>query len=352
MSHMTPNNFQDSSQQTLEYYNQAQKFLLQNKIPPTPANYTVAYEYAADRHSGLNQEIDQQVERGGTMDSYFLADLFERHFMNNGMEKLDNHVTDINQILFNTLQGIGTASNDIDDYGKLLETQIDQLNEKPEMNSFRVIAANLLQATKQTQQVSNRLKDQLEESNHEMTKLQSELDDARREASTDAMTGLYNRKALNCKLDQLLEQDVDAAAPLSVLMLDIDHFKKFNDTYGHLIGDEVIRRVAYTLKQYTSDESIAARYGGEEFVLVMPNTDIEQALELANSIHKAVAQISLIKRKTREKLPGITISMGAASMKQGEERDDLLDRADQALYFAKSSGRNQIMSELQLSPLN
>ncbi len=349
MPHMTPNNFQDSPKQTLEYYNQAQKFLLDNKIPPTPANYTVAYEYAADRHPALNQDIEKRLERGASIDSYFLASLFERHFIDNGLDKFDSHVTDINQILFQTLQGIGRASNDFDEYGKLLETQIGQLNEKPGITSFEVIADSLLQATKQTQQVSSRLKGQLEENNQEISKLQIELDQARLDACTDALTGLYNRKALNSKLDQLLDREVDFSTPLSVLMLDIDHFKKFNDSYGHLIGDEVIRRVGETLKQYTSEEHIAARFGGEEFILVLPNADIEQALDLANAIHKAVANISLIRRKSREKLPGVTISVGAASIKQGEERDDLLERADQALYVAKNSGRNRVMSEMQLS---
>ncbi len=349
MAHMTPNKFQDTAEQTLEYYNQAQKLLFENKIPPTPTNYTVAYEYAANRHPALNQDIEKTIERGAILDSYFLENLFERYLLGSDMEKLDSHVTDINQILFQTLQGIGTASNDFDAYGKLLEKQISQLDLKPEMSSFRVIAANLLQATKQTQQVSHRLKDQLEASNQEINKLQDELDEARLEACTDALTGLYNRKALDSKLDQLLDQEVNLDTPLSILMVDIDHFKKFNDTYGHLIGDEVIRRVGATLKQHTSEAGIAARYGGEEFIVVMPNTNIEQALDLANIIHEAVAKIALVKRKSRERLPGVTISVGAASMKQGEARDDLLERADQALYIAKSSGRNQVMSELQLA---
>ncbi|MDJ0806371.1 MAG: GGDEF domain-containing protein [Gammaproteobacteria bacterium] len=346
---MTTNKLSDSPKQILEYYKQAQKFLLEHKIPPTPANYTVAYEYVAARHPDLNQQIDQQIERGGSMDGYFLTALFDRHFQNNDMQKLDTHVTDINQILHQTLQEIGTASDDLASYERRLETQITQLNEKPELSNFRGIAANLLQATQQTQQVSNRLINQLEESNHEITKLQSELEDARREASTDALTGLCNRKALNNKLDQLLDAELDVSTPLSILMLDIDHFKQFNDSYGHLIGDEVIRKVADTLKQLTSEQGIAARYGGEEFIVVMPNTDIEQALSQANAIHQAVAQISLIRRKSQQRLPGITVSVGAACMRQGEAREDLLERADQALYAAKSGGRNRVMGEQQLA---
>ena len=347
MYHMTPKNHQDSPRQSIDYYKQAQKFLFENQVPPTPINYTVAYEYAAERHPNLNQEIDMQVERGGTIDSYYLANLFERHFFDNGVEKFESHVTDINQIIFQTLKSMGSASTDFDEYGQLLEKQIYQLNQNAEFNSFGVIAATLLDATKQTQQVSNKLNEQLMESNQEINALHHELEEARRDAYTDALTGLYNRKALNNKLDHLLELQIDRITPLSILMLDIDHFKQFNDTYGHLIGDEVICRVAETLKRHSSENNIAARFGGEEFILVMPNTDIDEAIDLAKSINESVAQINLIRRRSRERLPGITISVGAASMQEGEERDDLLERADLALYQAKRSGRNRVISDLQ-----
>lgn len=348
MSPIAPKNFQDSPNQILEYYSQAKNFLHEHKIPPTPINYTLAYEYVAERLTELNREMQTHLERGGTIDSYFLIDMYERYFLNTEMAKLDDHVTDINQIVFQTLQGIDTASEGFGDYEKLLENQIDQLNQQPELSRFQMITANLLQATQQTQRVSNKLKEQLEESNQQITKLQTELEEARIDATIDPLTGLYNRKVLTQKLDHLIDQE-NGATPLSVLMLDIDHFKRFNDTYGHLIGDEVIRKVAITLKQSANSSSIAARYGGEEFILVMPNSDIEEALELANHIKQAVSNIALIKRKSQEKLPGITISIGAASIKQGEARDDLLERADQALYAAKKNGRNRVVSEKQLS---
>jgi len=345
----TPTSFQDSSQEAEEYYNTAYRFLIKHDIPPTPANYTVAYEYAARRHAPLNEEIERQIGRGATLDSYFLSGLYERFFLSENADNLENHVTDIHAILYQALHGLTSATDDFKGYEELLEQQIEQLTSQPEMSSYKIIAAKLLQGTQQTLDNSTRLRTHLEESNHKISSLQQELEEVRQEAYTDGLTGLSNRKALTDRLDQLLEEQTQNSNPLSVLMLDIDHFKKFNDTYGHLIGDEVIRRVASTLMQYTDEDSMAARYGGEEFTLIMPNVAIEHALDVARAIHAAVANLVLVRRKTKERLPGITISVGAASMKQGEGRDDLLERADQALYMAKNNGRNQIYSELQLA---
>ena len=330
------------------YHNKAYRLLVKHDIPPTPIHYTISYAFSTERMSDLNEEIDRQLDRGGTLDGYFFHGLFERHFLRDHMANLDHHVTDIHQILRQALQGLSDASDDFSNYEHLLENKLVELHQSPDSHAFKVIAASLLQATQETLENSNRLKDHLELSNQEIRKLQIELDEIREEAFTDGLTGLYNRKALTNKLDHLIEADASDPPPLSLLMLDIDHFKRFNDTYGHLIGDEVIRRVAATLKLHADADMVVARYGGEEFTLVLPNTTLEQAMAFANSIHAAVAKLVLVKRKTQERLPGITVSVGAASWRDGEQRDDLLERADQALYLAKCNGRNQVIGEDQL----
>jgi diguanylate cyclase len=349
MTSITPNKFQDTLAQAESYHQQACQLLDQYEIPPTPTNYTVAYEHATGRHAELNDEIARQLERGGVLDNYIFLGLFERYFLQEGADSLENQVSGIHEILHQALEGISTASDDFSSYEKLLESNIVELDQQPEGSDFKLIAANLLLATQQTLDKSSRLSQHLEQSNAEIQKLQSELEEIRQEANTDALTGLYNRKALTSRLDQMLNKANGSAQPLSILMLDIDHFKRFNDNFGHLIGDEVIRRVAATLKKLTHADAIAARYGGEEFTMVMPNASIDQAVEVGKSVNDAVAKLVLMRRKTRERLPSITVSVGVASMRQGEEQDDLLERADQALYHAKCNGRNQVVSERQLS---
>lgn len=167
---------------------------------------------------------------------------------------------------------------------------------------------------------------------------QKNLEEANRRlealASTDGLTGLKNHKAFQSSLSELLEEAAEAQFPLSVILLDVDHFKKYNDTFGHPAGDEVLRAVATVLKQQGRRGDIAARYGGEEFVIVLPNTPASEALKAAERVRSAI--------ETHPWQVGcITASLGVASWSAGLSKQDLIARADSALYAAKRSGRNR-----------
>ena len=128
-------------------------------------------------------------------------------------------------------------------------------------------------------------------------------------------------------------------------MFDIDHFKSFNDTYGHLTGDQVLRLVAISLKQTIKGQDITARYGGEEFAVVLPNTGISQALTVADHIRRAVMAKELKKKSTGELLGRVTISVGVSILRRGDTTDSLIERADACLYTAKRNGRNRVICE-------
>jgi diguanylate cyclase len=132
---------------------------------------------------------------------------------------------------------------------------------------------------------------------------------------------------------------------LSLLMTDIDHFKAFNDTYGHLTGDQVLRLVAQSVKQNVKGQDIAARYGGEEFAVILPNTVLRSAVTVADHIRRAVMSKELMKRSTGEHLGRITISIGVASLRPGDNMQSLIGRADTCLYAAKRAGRNRVICE-------
>ena len=133
--------------------------------------------------------------------------------------------------------------------------------------------------------------------------------------------------------------------PLSLLMFDIDHFKSFNDSYGHLTGDQVLRLVGMSLKQTIKGQDITARYGGEEFAVVLPNTALRQALTVADHIRRAVMAKELKKKSTGEILGRVTISVGVSMLKPGDDTDSLIERADACLYAAKRNGRNRVICE-------
>jgi diguanylate cyclase len=132
---------------------------------------------------------------------------------------------------------------------------------------------------------------------------------------------------------------------VALLLADIDHFKNFNDTYGHLTGDQVLRLVAMALKQNVKGQDIAARYGGEEFAIILPNTTLRSALTVADHVRRAVMTKELMKRSTGEHLGRITVSVGVATLHKDESAPSLIERADNALYAAKHYGRNRVMCE-------
>ncbi|HAS6348631.1 TPA: diguanylate cyclase [Vibrio vulnificus] len=156
---------------------------------------------------------------------------------------------------------------------------------------------------------------------------------------TDNLTGFFNRHGLEQQLPQLVHTSQKSQQPLSVLMLDIDHFKLINDTYGHLEGDNILKRCAEEIQSLLPTEHLAFRYGGEEFLVVLNNYDLLQAQRLAEVIRQAIE----LKKLTTLSGRGLTLSIGLTELLPRDGIDDLIKRADQALYTAKSQGRNLVV---------
>ena len=157
-------------------------------------------------------------------------------------------------------------------------------------------------------------------------------------ANLDALTGIANRRGLTCFFNELVESGLLQNQLLSLLMMDIDHFKRFNDAHGHVLGDSVLCAVGGILADH-AHLGLAARYGGEEFSLVLPGFDLTQACAVANTIREKIQEIQLW-TAAGELIPLITISIGVKQMQEGDTLQSLVHDADTALYNAKRSGRN------------
>ncbi|NQU59885.1 MAG: PleD family two-component system response regulator [Rhodospirillales bacterium] len=162
-------------------------------------------------------------------------------------------------------------------------------------------------------------------------------------ALTDSLTGLHNRRYLSTHLDAVMERMQESEKPVSVLMIDVDHFKKVNDTYGHAAGDEVLHEVGQQILRNIRGFDLAVRYGGEEFVVVMPDTPAEVALGVADRLCKKMANEPLSVSGSKEKI-SITLSIGVATTRDRKQTPEaLLKQSDEALYQAKEAGRNQVI---------
>ncbi|EKP0259326.1 membrane-associated sensor domain-containing protein [Aeromonas sobria] len=173
---------------------------------------------------------------------------------------------------------------------------------------------------------------------HENLTLLRQLDQL---AKQDPLTGVANRRHFNIELERALAHSQENGAPLSLILIDVDYFKRFNDHYGHQVGDMCLKEVAQALKRSVRTPSdLVARYGGEEFVLLLPNTDSEAATAVAQRLQDGLASLQL-EHLASDVAPWVTVSQGIASIVSGEGASQLLERADRALYRAKESGRNQ-----------
>ena len=168
---------------------------------------------------------------------------------------------------------------------------------------------------------------------------QAQLGEYQFQATIDAVTGLYNRHWLDKMLPRQISRSRSTGEPLTVLMIDIDHFKAYNDTHGHLGGDRALYTVACTLRDRLRPADMAARYGGEEFAVLLPQCRVADACNVAERLRMAVADCEVIFPQGPE-LPAVTISLGAAELSDTHTPDQLLGEADAALYRAKRDGRN------------
>jgi two-component system cell cycle response regulator len=203
------------------------------------------------------------------------------------------------------------------------------------------ISANIdITERKAQEQLIEAQRDELEAQNDQLQQITSRLAEANarleRIAHTDGLTGLINHRSFRDRLGREFFYALKREQPLSVVLLDVDHFKQFNDTFGHQAGDEVLRLAANTLRQFEDNLRCAARYGGEEFVLLLPGSDVAESIELAEQIRQQLAQTPCCYRQ-------ITASFGVSTLDlHTVNPDTLLEEADQALYISKREGRNRV----------
>ena len=207
------------------------------------------------------------------------------------------------------------------------------------------MVADIIEETETMGERSRTLHQRVQDSASEISNLRQELRDSRCDAMTDGLTGVANRKCFDQSLYQAIGYASESGDSLSLVFADLDHFKSFNDTHGHQLGDQVLKLVAKTLHDLVKGKDTPARYGGEEFAIILPDTTSGGATAVAENIRKSVASKRTVKKGSDEQIGNITMSMGVTSYQPGESAAEFVERADQALYTAKKLGRNGVICE-------
>lgn len=319
-------------------------------IPPTPENFAVWYAYQTGNRDELNKTIDGYIGAGHEFSDQRNAEIHRRFFDRTmDEEALFAASRSIEASVARMIEMVTQAGQDTTQFGDRLSDASGRLAGADGPKIVAEILTGLVADTRAMQERASALAGRLDSSSREVAQLRQQVADMRTEAETDALTGLANRRRFDEALRASAREAMQNGLPLSLAMIDIDHFKKFNDTHGHALGDQVLKLVARTIAEHCRDGDVAARYGGEEFVLVMPKTGIASALEVAERVRLATASKRLTRRGSKESLGGITMSVGVARYQNQEALTNLVERADAALYAAKNAGRNQVKSESELA---
>ncbi|HET7848133.1 MAG TPA: GGDEF domain-containing protein [Pseudolabrys sp.] len=314
--------------------------------PAYPRNYEIWYTYATGYNPAFNERINEILRKKGSLSEDDLNQLFESYLspsrLTERIDKVGSQVVgEIDQVMAMIDAAAGSASS----YTESLADMGEKIVQSQDREGLRTIVESLVQTTKEMEASNQKLEARLNASKREIRELQQNLEAVRTESLTDPLTQLPNRKAFDAVIAQAIADAHARGESLSLLMTDIDHFKTFNDSFGHLTGDQVLRLVATCMKQNVKGQDTAARYGGEEFGVILPKTPLRAAVTVADHIRRAVMTRELMKRSTGEHLGRVTISVGAATLRKDDTAQTLLERADACLYAAKRHGRNRVMCE-------
>lgn len=335
---------QITSETAAELLRLALPLMSRHKVPATPPNYAIWYEYVRGENLELKDEVDRLIREGAAFTRDVNKRLYLRFVVGQEINNVETVRAELTKILGEVGSSLDEAGANADSFQGRLGGFATEMAEKDDLADIRSMLQTLISETQEMRSVTSSMQMRFEGKSEEIRELQEQLEQERRRAITDPLTGLYNRLALLEQLSRVVAGAPEQGPP-SLIMFDIDHFKSVNDTHGHLIGDRVIRFVAQLLTKNTKGKDVAARYGGEEFIVLLPDTPLEGATAVAETIRKAVAGAQLVRADNKKPLGQITISAGVTSYRSGEDQLEFLDRADQALYQSKNNGRNQVTTE-------
>jgi diguanylate cyclase len=314
--------------------------------PAAPRVYEVWYNYATGYNPHLNQQVNDRLSATGTLTDADIDDIYTAFISRTRfIDELGTVNTKISGEIDQVMALVDSAMRSATKHDASLTDVAKKLGAAPDREAIRNLVETLVQTASGMQRDNLALEARLKSSKQEITQLRQNLETVRNESLLDPLTTLANRKYFDEALPRHIAEAVATTEPLSLMLTDIDHFKNFNDSFGHLTGDQVLRLVALSVKQNVKGQDIAARYGGEEFAVVLPRTALREAITVADQIRRSVMSKELMKRSTGEHLGRVTISIGVATHRRGDTVSSLIERADACLYAAKRNGRNRVICE-------
>lgn len=317
--------------------------MVKNHIPARPDHYSVWYSFVAKNNLDLLRELDETLSTVGSCSEVKSETLYKKYIASESERKLDAlkkaievMVAEFSSNIDDTVRGTDVFQMKLQNsFGKLSGVETGEITIEETLSLLREVVKNSKEIAKTVDVFSL----QLRKADTEISKLKMQLNEIQKDASTDGLTNLMNRRSFDLEIAHLVMME----HPFSLIIGDIDHFKSLNDTYGHLTGDVALKAVAGVFNTSCREGFSAYRFGGEEFTMLLPDTTLPIARQIADSMRRRVEKISVMSKTTGIKINNISASFGVAEFIKGESEKELIDRADKFLYEAKRLGRNRVM---------
>ncbi len=337
-------NYSESNEQCYEYFRMSLSGLIECRVPVNPVNYAVWYEYVSGKNNALNAVMEKLFKQPVRIDNTIHKKLYNRFVAEDDKQVTLEVVKTITELLASLDRSTGEEmtlqEEAITDY----TAQLMEVDEPEEVGE---IVDCLLSKTRMMMETGRTLKERVNASCRELDELKEEIDRFKLASVTDPLSGLLNRRGCEDAFDKEVKNGGEGGSA-SLIMMDIDHFKRINDSFGHLVGDNVIKVIACIIRKYLKGRAIASRFGGEEFIVCLPGAKMADARKFAEKIRKTVEAVVWKRKESGASLGTITISMGVAEYRSGEPLEVLVQRADKALYRSKEGGRNRVSTEMDM----
>ena len=335
----------DAKDHALSLLREVLVWIGQHDVSPDPIAYAVFYEHLSGRNDRLSAALEPLLAAHARLTDAQLRALHAAHIAAPGGDDAERIRGDMQRVMDRIADSAARTGQAAGAFG----AGLDGLQNALQAEDAAALAVQVAQARQKTQVMQasvDALQDQVSSSHAEIERLRSDLERMREQAVRCALTGVLNRRGFDDQLQKMLATLPAAGAEHCVVLIDIDHFKRVNDTYGHPVGDKVIAGLGEVLRMLPPEPGMSlARYGGEEFAILLPSSSRRRAVRVAEWVRSRVGRIGLRSKQTQEVRLNITVSAGVAAWKPGQEAQSLLVAADSALYQAKAAGRDRVVVE-------